>query len=29
MVVDGLVLSYMNGMVHPYYCLSIAPPVAA
>ncbi|MFI5783019.1 ArnT family glycosyltransferase [Nocardia sp. NPDC051570] len=27
-VVDGGVLSYMNGMVHPYYCLSIAPAVA-
>jgi 4-amino-4-deoxy-L-arabinose transferase-like glycosyltransferase len=29
LVVDGLVLSFMHGMVHPYYCLSIAPPVAA
>ncbi|MBV8930134.1 MAG: glycosyltransferase family 39 protein [Mycobacteriaceae bacterium] len=28
-VVDGLVLSYMHGMIHPYYCLSIAPAVAA
>ncbi|MGY4098629.1 ArnT family glycosyltransferase [Nocardia sp. R16R-3T] len=27
-VIDGGVLSYMNGMVHPYYCLSIAPGVA-
>nr|WP_277831283.1 glycosyltransferase family 39 protein [Rhodococcus sp. D2-41] len=27
-VVDGLVLSYMSGMVHPYYCLSLAPAVA-
>ncbi|MEG8183178.1 glycosyltransferase family 39 protein [Nocardia terpenica] len=27
-IVDGGVLSYMNGMVHPYYCLSIAPAVA-
>jgi len=27
-IVDGGVLSYMNGMVHPYYCLSIAPGVA-
>nr|WP_305780780.1 glycosyltransferase family 39 protein [Nocardia nova] len=27
-VIDGGVLSYMNGMVHPYYCLSIAPAVA-
>jgi 4-amino-4-deoxy-L-arabinose transferase-like glycosyltransferase len=28
MVVDGVVLSYMQGMVHAYYCLSIAPAVA-
>lgn len=28
-VVDGLVLSYMQGMIHPYYSLSIAPAVAA
>ncbi|HUO40781.1 MAG TPA: mannosyltransferase, partial [Mycobacterium sp.] len=28
-VVDGLVLSFMSGMIHPYYCLSIAPAVAA
>lgn len=28
MVVDGLVLSCMKGMVHPYYCLSLAPAVA-
>jgi 4-amino-4-deoxy-L-arabinose transferase-like glycosyltransferase len=28
-VVDGLVLSYMHGMIHPYYSLSIAPAVAA
>jgi 4-amino-4-deoxy-L-arabinose transferase-like glycosyltransferase len=27
-VVDGLVLSYMHGTIHPYYCLSIAPAVA-
>jgi 4-amino-4-deoxy-L-arabinose transferase-like glycosyltransferase len=27
-VVDGAVLSYMSGMVHPYYCLSLAPAVA-
>ena len=27
-VVDGLVLSFMHGMVHPYYCLSLAPAVA-
>ena len=25
----GLVLSYMHGTIHPYYTLSIAPPVAA
>ena len=25
LLVDGLVLSYMKGMVHPYYCLSVAP----
>jgi 4-amino-4-deoxy-L-arabinose transferase-like glycosyltransferase len=29
LVVDGVVLSFMHGMIHPYYCLSIAPPVAA
>jgi 4-amino-4-deoxy-L-arabinose transferase-like glycosyltransferase len=29
LVVDGLVLSFMHGSIHPYYCLSIAPPVAA
>ncbi|MBV9091156.1 MAG: glycosyltransferase family 39 protein [Mycobacteriaceae bacterium] len=28
-VVDGLVLCFMSGMIHPYYCLSIAPAVAA
>jgi 4-amino-4-deoxy-L-arabinose transferase-like glycosyltransferase len=28
MLVDGLVLSYMDGTIHPYYCLSIAPAVA-
>lgn len=28
-LVDGLVLSYMQGMIHPYYSLSIAPAVAA
>jgi hypothetical protein len=27
-VVDGLVLSFMHGPVHPYYCLSLAPAVA-
>ncbi len=29
LVVDGVVLSFMHGSIHPYYCLSIAPPVAA
>jgi 4-amino-4-deoxy-L-arabinose transferase-like glycosyltransferase len=29
LVVDGLVLSYMKSMVHPYYSLSFAPAVAA
>jgi hypothetical protein len=29
LIVDGLVLSFMHGSIHPYYCLSIAPPVAA
>src|SRR5690349_4795694 len=29
LIVDGLVLSFMNGAIHAYYCLSIAPPVAA
>lgn len=29
LVVDGLVLSFMQGGIHAYYCLSIAPPVAA
>ena len=29
LLVDGLVLSFMHGMIHAYYCLSIAPPVAA
>nr|WP_246224672.1 glycosyltransferase family 39 protein [Mycolicibacterium anyangense] len=29
LVINGLVLSYMKGMVHPYYCLSLAPAVAA
>ncbi|GAB2509685.1 ArnT family glycosyltransferase [Nocardia heshunensis] len=27
-IIDGGVLSYMSGTVHPYYCLSIAPAVA-
>jgi 4-amino-4-deoxy-L-arabinose transferase-like glycosyltransferase len=29
LVVDGLVLSFMHGSIHPYYCLSLAPPMAA
>ena len=29
LVVDGSVLSFMHGSIHPYYCLSIAPPMAA
>nr|WP_246098276.1 glycosyltransferase family 39 protein [Rhodococcus spelaei] len=28
LLVDGLVLSYMSGTIHPYYCLSLAPAVA-
>ncbi|MDT5009803.1 MAG: hypothetical protein QOH57_1420 [Mycobacterium sp.] len=28
LLVDGIVLSYMHGMIHPYYCLSVAPAVA-
>ena len=28
MLVDGLVLSFMHGTIHPYYCLSLAPAVA-
>jgi 4-amino-4-deoxy-L-arabinose transferase-like glycosyltransferase len=28
MLVDGLVLSFMQGKAHPYYCLSLAPAVA-
>nr|WP_252189945.1 MULTISPECIES: glycosyltransferase family 39 protein [unclassified Rhodococcus (in: high G+C Gram-positive bacteria)] len=27
-IVDGLVLSYMQGTIHPYYTLSIAPAIA-
>ncbi len=27
-LIDGLVLSFMSGMIHAYYCLSIAPAVA-
>ena len=29
LVVDGLVLNYMPGNIHAYYCLAIAPAVAA
>jgi 4-amino-4-deoxy-L-arabinose transferase-like glycosyltransferase len=29
LVVDGLVLSFMKTNVHPYYCLSLAPAMAA
>jgi 4-amino-4-deoxy-L-arabinose transferase-like glycosyltransferase len=29
LIVDGLVLSFMHGAIHAYYCLSIAPPIAA
>jgi 4-amino-4-deoxy-L-arabinose transferase-like glycosyltransferase len=29
LLVDGLVLGFMQGMPHPYYCLSLAPAVAA
>jgi 4-amino-4-deoxy-L-arabinose transferase-like glycosyltransferase len=29
MLVDGLVVSYMPGNIHPYYCLSLSPAVAA
>jgi len=28
MLVDGIVLSYMQGMIHPYYTLAIAPGIA-
>jgi 4-amino-4-deoxy-L-arabinose transferase-like glycosyltransferase len=28
LVIDGLVLSYMGGTIHPYYTLSLAPAVA-
>ncbi len=27
-IVDGLVLSYMSGTIHPYYCLSLVPGIA-
>ncbi|MGY4647505.1 ArnT family glycosyltransferase [Mycobacterium sp. URHB0021] len=29
LIVDGVVLTFMHGMIHPYYSLSIAPPIAA
>ncbi|WKG06045.1 glycosyltransferase family 39 protein [Mycolicibacterium sp. HK-90] len=29
LLIDGLVLSVMRSSVHPYYCLSLAPAVAA
>lgn len=29
LLIDGAVLSFMHGMIHPYYSLSIAPAVAA
>ncbi|MGH3582890.1 MAG: ArnT family glycosyltransferase, partial [Mycobacterium sp.] len=29
LLVDGLVLSFMKTNVHPYYCMSLAPAVAA
>ncbi|WP_454789834.1 ArnT family glycosyltransferase [Mycolicibacterium lutetiense] len=29
LVIDGLVLSFMKTNVHPYYCLSLVPAVAA
>lgn len=29
LVIDGLVLSFMKSMVHPYYCMSLAPAAAA
>jgi 4-amino-4-deoxy-L-arabinose transferase-like glycosyltransferase len=28
LLVDGLVLSYMDGTIHPYYSLSLAPAIA-
>jgi 4-amino-4-deoxy-L-arabinose transferase-like glycosyltransferase len=28
LLIDGLVLSYMQGMIHPYYSLSLAPAAA-
>lgn len=29
LLIDGVVLSFMKSMVHPYYCLSLAPAMAA
>ncbi|WP_101951276.1 glycosyltransferase family 39 protein [Mycobacterium sp. 3519A] len=29
LIVDGLVLSFMHGTIHAYYCMSVAPPIAA
>jgi 4-amino-4-deoxy-L-arabinose transferase-like glycosyltransferase len=29
LIIDGVVLSFMHGAIHAYYCLSIAPPTAA
>ncbi|OBB10492.1 mannosyltransferase [Mycolicibacterium setense] len=29
LLIDGLVLTFMKSMVHPYYCLSLAPAMAA
>lgn len=29
LLIDGLVLSFMKSNVHPYYCLSLAPAMAA
>jgi 4-amino-4-deoxy-L-arabinose transferase-like glycosyltransferase len=29
LIVDGLVLSFMHGSIHAYYCMSVAPPAAA
>jgi 4-amino-4-deoxy-L-arabinose transferase-like glycosyltransferase len=28
LIVDGLVLSFMHGMIHPYYSLSVTPAIA-
>ena len=29
MLVTGLVFSYMNGIIHPYYMVALAPGIAA